>query len=153
MKILPVLKISGCVTLKVMPHPLKWLWIFRGETLHLTHKKSQNSIIDNTVPNTVVPRMLSYAPLCLARRVKRLLVLLKCQTKPLSLVMFKTFRYLCLSCLSSHIVCMWLVLEKAPPLSRLESVPRFPAESLCPFSLRLHWIQESQSGRLEWHLT
>ena len=49
------------------------------------HKKSRDSVADSTVPETVVPRTLSQAPVLLARRSRRFSVPLRSLTKPLGM--------------------------------------------------------------------
>ena len=109
------MQLSARVTLKAVPHLSQWLRRFRRETLYPAHKKSQNSVANNNVPDTVVPRMLIQAPLFLACRIRRLSVPLRSQTKSLIFVSLALSRSFCPSRLSYLSIRRWPVLENAPP--------------------------------------
>ena len=78
-------------------------------------KYPEFSVVDSTVPETVVPHTLSQAPVFLARRIWGLSVPLRLLTKPLSLVFYAASRSLFMSCISSLRVRMWSALDNATP--------------------------------------
>ena len=123
---LPILHLSACVTPNTVPHLYQWLWRFRVETLYCVHKKSQNSVADNTVPESVVPRTLIQAPVILACRIRRMLVPLRSWNKLLSLVSFTTSRSFCPSRLSSRSIRRCSELENTPPPSMSLISSAFP---------------------------
>ena len=110
-----MLRINGCVTPNSVPHLSQWLWRFTGETLQRAHKKSLNSVIDSTVPETVVPRVIIHALVLFACRSKRLSVHLILITKPLSLDFYTTSRAFFPSRCSSCKFRKWSALDNAPP--------------------------------------
>ena len=99
------------------------------------HKKSQNYLPNNTVPDTVVPCTLNQAPVFLAFRIRRLSVTSRYTSKPLSVVSFVSSRF------SDR--CAFL--HRAPEFgqhwrtlltpSGPELVPLLPTENLGNFSL------------------
>ena len=78
-------------------------------------EKHRNSVADSTVPETVVPRPLSQAPVILARRSRCLAVSLILCTKPLGLDSCATSWSFFPSRRSSLRVLRWSELENVPP--------------------------------------
>ena len=79
------------------------------------HKKYWKSVADNNVPATLLLSTLSQEPVLLVRRIRRLLVPLRLQTKPLILVLYLASRSLFMSRLSSPNFHMWSWLDNSPP--------------------------------------
>ena len=97
---------------------IAWSYIGSGglrERRYNKHIKFRNSVADSTIPETVVLRTLSQAPLILARRIMRLSVPWISLTKPLILDFYATSRAFFPPCRSSLRVRMWSALENPPP--------------------------------------